>query len=70
MIAMRGRQSSQGALMLAAADRVFVEFDGLPVKTVFQAILAARGVLRDRGEPATPQAVEATARALLRSGDS
>lgn len=52
--------------MLAAADRLFVEFDALPVLTVMRAITRARNELRDREGTASPDAVETSAREILR----
>jgi hypothetical protein len=51
--------------MLAAADRLFAEFEALSVLTVTHAIARARNELRDSGGVATPEAVEASARQLL-----
>jgi hypothetical protein len=51
--------------MLAMADRLFSEFDELPVKEVFEAISSARRGLRLRRVAATPEAVEALARGAL-----
>jgi hypothetical protein len=53
--------------MLAMADRLFNDFDELPVKAVFDAISAARSTLRLERRPATPEAVELLARVQLRA---
>lgn len=60
------RARSYDAQMLAAADRLFLEFDDLPVLTVVRSINSARARLRERGEPASPAAIEAEAREHLR----
>lgn len=51
--------------LLDMADRLFEEFDYLPVKVVFDAISAARRTLRLQGAPATPEAIERLARGQL-----
>jgi hypothetical protein len=51
--------------MLAAADRLFAEFDELPVATVFRAIRTARSELREHGDVALPEEVELRARERL-----
>ncbi len=56
---------SYEARMLAAADRLFAEFDTLPVMTVIRAIGSARSSLRADDALATPEAVEAIAREQL-----
>ena len=54
------------AKLLAMADRLFSDFEELPVRTVFQAIGAARMELRERQEgiPSAEQ-IEALARPRL-----
>jgi hypothetical protein len=59
------RPASYEAQMLAAADRLFAEFDALSVMAVTHAIALARQGLREEGWVATPEAVEASARVLL-----
>lgn len=66
------RTASQGptthdARMLAAADRLFEEFDRVPILTVVRAMAEARSVLRDRGDVPRPDEVESMARDRLRS---
>jgi hypothetical protein len=51
--------------LLAMADRLFDDFDDLPVKAVFDAISAARTTLRLQNTPATPDSVERLARSRL-----
>ena len=51
--------------MLAMADRLFNDFDNLPVKEVFDAISSARRRLRLEQSPATPEAIERLARGRL-----
>lgn len=51
--------------LLAMADRVFDDFDYLPVKVVFDALSAARRTLRLQDTPATPEQIERLARARL-----
>lgn len=51
--------------LLAMADRLFNDFDGLPVKDVFEAISSARSRLRLEQSPATPEAIERLARGRL-----
>jgi hypothetical protein len=54
------------ARLLAMADRLFSEFEELPVRTVFQAIGAARMELRERQEGVpTAEDIEALARPRL-----
>ncbi|HVN13619.1 MAG TPA: hypothetical protein VMT69_16110 [Kineosporiaceae bacterium] len=54
------------ARLLAMADRLFTEYQELPVRTVFQAIGAARMELRERsGGVASPEDIEALARRRL-----
>ena len=64
----RGRRSgiSYDKRMLDAADRLFSEFEVLPVRSVFDAIQQARQSLRDAGAlvPA-PEVVEARAHDTL-----
>lgn len=56
------------ARMLAMADRLFAEFEALPVRVVFEAIGAARAALRaDPGSPVTPEGIETLARDRLRA---
>ena len=59
------RTSSYEARMLAAADRLFADFDELPVATVFRAIRTARSELREHGDVALPEEVELRARERL-----
>ena len=51
--------------LLAMADRLFEEFDGLPVKAVFDAISDARRALRVQNVPASPETIEELARRRL-----
>lgn len=51
--------------LLAMADRLFDEFDGLPVKAVFDAISDARRALRLQNVPASPETIEELARRRL-----
>ena len=51
--------------MLAMADRLFSEFDDLPVIDVFRAIGRARAELRDSDGVAVPEHVERAARYRL-----
>jgi hypothetical protein len=54
------------ARLLAMADRLFHDFEELPVRTVFQAIGAARTELREReGGVVTPEDIELLARRRL-----
>ena len=54
------------AKLLVMAGRLFSEFEDLPVRTVFQAIGAARVELRERQEGVpTADAIEALARPRL-----
>lgn len=53
--------------LLAMADRLFEDFDDLPVKVVFDAISSARRTLRLQSSPATPEAIERLARGRLGS---
>jgi hypothetical protein len=63
---MEGRTAE--ARLLAMADRLFHEFEELPVRTVFQAIGAARTDLRERATGiATPEDIEMLARSRLRA---
>ena len=56
------------ARLLAMADRLFHDFEELPVRTVFQAIGAARTELRERTTGiATPEDIEMLARSRLRT---
>jgi hypothetical protein len=52
--------------LLTMADRLFTDFEELPVKAVFDAITSARSVLRVQQRPATPEAIERMARGQLR----
>ena len=61
------RNSPVEARMLAMADRLFSDFDELPVKAVFEAINSARSMLRIQQAPATPEAIEPLARGRLRA---
>lgn len=61
------RTSSYEARMLAAADRLFAEFEQLPVATVFRAICSARSELREHGDAAVPEEIEQRARRQLTS---
>jgi len=55
------------ARLLAMATRLFSDFEELPVRTVFQAIAAARVELRDRQQGvATAEDIEARARPRLK----
>jgi hypothetical protein len=58
--------ASREARLLAMADRLFHEFEHLPVRTVFQAVGAARLELREarQGVPA-PEDIELLARQRL-----
>lgn len=51
--------------MLAAAERLFQDFQDVPIITVIRALGAARAELRDADEPVTPLAVEILARVRL-----
>lgn len=54
--------------MLGMADRLFTEFDALPIVTVCRAIGAARSELRAQaGTAATPEQIEAVARRHLQA---
>ena len=54
------------ARLLAMADRLFSDFEDLPVRTVFQAIGTARMELRERREGVpTAEDIEALARPRL-----
>ena len=55
------------ARLLTMADRLFDEFDELPVRDVFDAISNARRTLRLQTSPATPEAIEELARGRLGS---
>lgn len=57
---------SYEAQMLAAADRLFAEFDVLPVMTVVRSINGARSQLRASGVVPSPVAIEAAARDRMR----
>jgi hypothetical protein len=58
--------TSREARLLAMADRLFHEFEHLPVRTVFQAIGAARLELREaRQGPPSPEDIEVLARQRL-----
>lgn len=59
------RTSSYEARMLAAADRLFAEFEELPVATVFGAIRNARSELRENGDATVPEEIEQRARQRL-----
>jgi len=61
----RRRNRPVESRLLAMADRLFDEFDDLPVKAVFDAISGARTTLRLRNAAATPDAVERLARREL-----
>ncbi len=58
--------ASREARLLAMADRLFHEFEHLPVRTVFQAVGAARLELREarQGVP-VPEEIELLARQKL-----
>lgn len=58
---------SYEARMLAMADRLFEEFDQLPVMDVIRAIGAARTELREADGVALPEQVERLARRQLLS---
>jgi hypothetical protein len=62
MIKAAQRRTSMDTRMLAAADRLFREFDELPVGVVFRTIGCARSTVRDRDGVAIPEAVEELAR--------
>jgi hypothetical protein len=51
--------------LLAMADRLFDDFDELPVKAVFEAISGARRTLRLQQSPATPEEIDRLARSRL-----
>jgi hypothetical protein len=56
--------------ILAMADRLFVEFAGLPIGTVVRAIAGAHAVLREQDRvPYGPEEVEELARDVLRPYD-
>ena len=58
--------SSYDKRMLDAADRLFLEFEALPVRSVFVAIQQARQALRDAGAVLPPpEAVEQRAHEAL-----
>jgi hypothetical protein len=59
------RKRAGESRLLAMADRVFDDFDYLPVKVVFDALSAARRTLRLEETPATPEEIERLARARL-----
>lgn len=59
-------QLSPDTLLLAAADRLFAEFDELPAYDVFAAFSATRTALRERGvESPTAQQIEHGVRTRL-----
>jgi hypothetical protein len=60
--------TSYEAHLLAMADRLFADFDTLPVRDVLHAIGNARSELRDRGErQPDPRTVENLARGHLQA---
>jgi hypothetical protein len=65
VLSRRTAADTHDARMLAAADRLFREFEDVPVITVIPALGAARATLRDTGQPVTPEAVESLARIRL-----
>jgi hypothetical protein len=65
VLSRRTAADTYDARMLAAADRLFREFEDVPVISVVRALGAARATLRDTGQPVTPEAVEALARVRL-----
>jgi hypothetical protein len=71
-VPLQRRTTPYEARMLAMADRLFAEFDGLPVRTVFEAIGTARSEVRAqlRTEPSAapaPEQIERLARDRLRA---
>jgi hypothetical protein len=57
--------------ILAMADRLFVEFAGLPIGTVVRAIAGAHATLREQDRvPYGPEEVEELARGVLRPHDA
>jgi len=68
MITKQAGARTAEARLLAMADRLFRDFEELPVRTVFQAIAAARVELRERnGGIASPEDIEVLARRRLRA---
>ena len=68
-LATPARRMSYRVRMLAMADRLFTEFDNLPVKTVLRAITSAHRDVREHNEGVpSPAQIEAVARDELRSG--
>jgi hypothetical protein len=68
MITKQAGARTAEARLLAMADRLFHDFEELPVRTVFQAIGAARVELRERnGGIASPEDIEILARRRLRA---
>ena len=65
LLSRRTAADATDARMLAAADRLFREFDDQPIISVIRALGAARATLRDIGQPVTPEAVESLARTHL-----
>ncbi len=68
LIAAQRRNSAWERRMLAMADRLFADFDDLPVRTVFEAIASARATLRDRAvdpSTSTPEEIERLVREQL-----
>jgi hypothetical protein len=64
----RRSPTSYEARLLAMADRLFADFDMLPVLDVLQAISNARSELRDRGDrQPDPATVEDLARGNLQA---
>ncbi len=61
----QGKATPVESRLLAMADRLFQDFDQLPVKAVFEAISGARSTLRLQRSPATPEAIDRMARARL-----
>lgn len=62
----RRHNRSRESRMLEMADRLFTEFDHLPVGTVLQTISAVTAELHDeRGEAPSPERVESLCRQRL-----
>ncbi len=60
------KRTSWANRMLAMADRLFSEFETLPVRTVFDAITASRCELHEQTRAvAAPEQIEARARERL-----
>ncbi|MGZ4625688.1 MAG: hypothetical protein ACXV3S_05250 [Kineosporiaceae bacterium] len=64
----KGQTRTAEARLLAMADRLFTEYQELPVRTIFQAIGAARTELRERNAGvASPEDIEVLARRRLKA---